>query len=172
MERPIYGEYQTIPNLFGNAPACSPVRYVIDLDTKTLRERIAMTYDKSPDFPAVDATRAGTALNDFWALGIGEFDASGRKFFDELFRGSWTEGSVCDIYRTERGQYLGGEPVAVYNPDNKNETVIIVQHHMPKEGRGEFLLFDAFNLAKGPSATLPLKHKIHAVFHSTFDFAE
>jgi all-trans-8'-apo-beta-carotenal 15,15'-oxygenase len=172
MERPIYGEYQTIPNLFGTAPACRPVRYIIDLDTKALRERIAMDYDKSPDFPAVDATRAGTALNDFWALGIGEFDASGRKFFDELFRGSWSSGNVCDIYRVPRGQYLGGEPVAVFNPANKEQAVIIVQHHMPKEGRAEFLLFDAFDLAGGPIAKLPLKHKIHAGFHSTFDFAE
>lgn len=171
IERPIYGEYQTIPDLFGNAPACRPVRYVIDLDTKQLRERIAMEYDRSPDFPAVDATRAGTRNDDFWALGIGEFDASGRKFFDELIRGSWRTADICDIYRAPRGHYLGGEPVAIFNPEDKKEAIIIVQHHMPHEGRAEYLLFEGFNLSKGPIAKLPLRHKIHAGFHSTFEFA-
>ena len=171
MERPIYGEYQVIPDLFGTAPACRPVRYVIDLDAKKLRERIAMEYDKSPDFPTVDATRVGTPIDDFWALGIGEFDAAGRKFFDELIRGSWKTGSVCDIYRVPRSEYLGGEPVSIYNPSNKDEAVVIVQHHMPKEDRAEFLIFDAFDFSKGPIAKLPLRHKIHAGFHATFEFA-
>ncbi len=170
MERPIYGEYQPIPDLFGTAPACRPVRYIIDLDTKALVGRIAMEYDKSPDFPAVDSHRAGTELNDFWALGIGEFHASGRKFFDELIHGSWKSNSIADVYRVPREQYLGGEPVSVFNPANKDEAVIICEHFLPAEGRVEFLIFDAFNISKGPIAKLPLKHMIHAGFHTTFEF--
>ena len=170
MERPIYGEYQPIPDLFGTAPACRPVRYVIDLDTQALRERIAMEYDKSPDFPAVDAARAGTELDDFWALGIGEFHASGRKFFDELIRGSWKTNSISQVYRVPRQEYLGGEPVCVCNPANKEEAVIICQHFLPADGRVEFLIFDAFNIPQGPIARLPLKHMIHAGFHTSFEF--
>ena len=169
MERPIYGEYQPIPDLFSTAPATWPVRYVIDLDTQKLRERIAMDYDKSPDFPAVDAHRAGTKVDDFWALGIGEFRADGRKFFDELIHGSWKSRTIEQIYRVPRTEYLGGEPVTIYNPANQNETVVICQHFLPAEGRVEFLLFDGFDIAKGPIARLPLKHMIHAGFHSSFE---
>jgi all-trans-8'-apo-beta-carotenal 15,15'-oxygenase len=168
IDRPIYNEYQTIPDLFSTAPACRPVRYVIDLDAKALRERIAMTYDKSPDFPAVDANRSGSAMNDFWALGIGEFRGDGRKFFDEVFRGSWQAGEICDLYRVPRSEYLGGEPVPVFNPANPKEAVVILQHHLPAESRAEYLLFDGFNLAAGPIARLPLRHKIHAGFHACF----
>ena len=171
MDRPIYGEYQPIPDLFSTAPACRPVRYVIDLDARTLRERIAMKYDKSPDFPAVDAARAGSEVNDFWALGIGEFFGDGRKFFDELVRGSWQAGEICDFYRVPRAEYLGGEPVCAFNPANPNEAVVMVQHFIPAEGRVEYLLFDGFHLAAGPIARLPLKHMIHAGFHACFHFA-
>ena len=146
------------------------MRYVIDLDTQALRERIAMEYDKSPDFPAVDAARAGTELDDFWALGIGEFHASGRKFFDELIRGSWKTNSISQVYRVPRQEYLGGEPVCVCNPANKEEAVIICQHFLPADGRVEFLIFDAFNIPQGPIARLPLKHMIHAGFHTSFEF--
>ena len=67
-------------------------------------------------------------------------------------------------------QYLGGEPVSVFNPANKDEAVIICEHFLPAEGRVEFLIFDAFNISKGPVAKLPLKHMIHAGFHTTFEF--
>ena len=48
----------------------------------------------------------------------------------------------------------------------------IAQIHptLPAEGRVEFLIFDAFNIAKGPIAKLPLKHMIHAGFHTSFEF--
>ena len=62
---------------------------------------------------------------------------------------------------------LGGEPVAIVNPANPNEAVIAVEHLIPAENRGEFLLFDGFSLRPGPIARLPLKHLIHPGFHTS-----
>ena len=105
-----------------------------------------MSYSCAPDFPAIDAHRAGLSYNDFWALGIGASGLPGRKFFDQVVRGSWKSGDVCDQYVTPRGEYLGGEPVAIVNgpTDSESETVLVVEHLVPAENRVEFLLFDEF----------------------------
>jgi len=169
MDRPIYGEYQPIPDLFTTVPPCRPARYIIDTQTRAIREKIEMSYDCAPDFPAIDAHRFGEAYNDFWALGM---TASGqhheRKFFDQLVHGSWKAGAVCDQYISPYGEYLGGEPVCIVNPANPDEAVVVVEHLVPAESRVEFLLFDAFALQSGPIARLPLRHPIHPGFHTSF----
>jgi carotenoid cleavage dioxygenase-like enzyme len=172
MDRPIYGEYQPIPDLFSTVSSCQPARYVIDTESQSVVEKITMPYDCAPDFPALDVHRHGASYNDFWALGI---TASGkhsdRKFFDQLVRGSWKQGDVCDSFTAPWGEYLGGEPVSVVNPNDPDEAVVIVEHLIPAENRGEYLLFDGFSLASGPIAKLPLKHRIHPGFHTSFQFA-
>ncbi len=168
IDREIYREYQPVPDLFQTVPPCRPVRYIVDPEARTLTGRQAMSYDCAPDFPAVDAHHLGRSYDDFWALGIGARAQAGRKFFDQLVRGSWKAGDVCDLYRTPRGEYLGGEPVAVVNPKNPAEAVVIVQHLVPAENRVEYLLLDAFSLRSGPIARLPLKHPIHPGFHASF----
>ena len=43
---------------------------------------------------------AASSYNDFWMLGIGASGQhAGRKFFDQLVRGSWKTGDVCDQLR-------------------------------------------------------------------------
>ena len=103
--------------------------------------------------------------------GIGQRDREGRKFFDQLVRGSWKHGQVADSYAVPAGEYLGGEPVAIFNPENSGEAVVIVEHLIPAEARVEFLLFNAFALNAGPIACLPLRHPIHAGFHTSFHFS-
>ncbi len=168
MDTPIYYEYQPIPNMFSTAPPCHPVRYMIDLETRTIRDRIVMAYDLCPDFPAIDAHRSGSGYEDFWMLGIGAYGQPGRKFFDQVVRGSWKSGAVCDGWVAPPGHYLGGEPVYVANPKNPKEGAVIVQHLIPAEHRGEFLVFDGYSLKQGPVATLPLKYPIHPGFHTSF----
>ena len=172
MDRPIYGEYQPIPDLFSTVSPCRPGRYIIDPHAQRILEKITMSYDCAPDFPALDPKKHGGAYNDFWMLGM---SASGqhseRKFFDQLVRGSWKAGDVCDSYVAPWGEYLGGEPVSVVNPQNEHEAVVIVEHLIPAENRGEYLLFDGFSLKSGPIARLPLKHLIHPGFHTSFHFA-
>jgi all-trans-8'-apo-beta-carotenal 15,15'-oxygenase len=172
MDRPIYGEYQPIPDLFKTVSPCRPARYVIDTESQRIIEKITMSYDCAPDFPAIDAHRAGLSYNDFWMLGItASGKHEGRKFFDQLVRGSWKSGDVCDSYVAPHGEYLGGEPVSIVNPANPSEAVIVVEHLIPAENRGEFLLFDGFSLKAGPIARLPLRHPIHPGFHTSFHFA-
>jgi carotenoid cleavage dioxygenase-like enzyme len=137
------------------------VRYIVDLATKALIERRALDYDRTPDFPAIDTHLLGSAYDEFWMLGISQAGAPGRKFFDQLAHGSWSRGEVADVYQTEPGFYLGGEPIYVQGS-------IIVQRLNTHENKAEILLFDAAHVAKGPVATLPLRHMIHPGFHASF----
>lgn len=171
MDRPIYVEYQPIPDLFPTVSACRPVRFIVDPVTKTIVEKISMKYDTAPDFPAVGAELTGAHYDSFWVLGISATGQPGRKFFDELVGGSWKAGDACDKYVVPRGEYLGCEPVCVINPNDPDDVVVIVLHAIPAEGRTEFLLFDGHALSAGPIARLPLKHMVHAGFHSSFHFA-
>lgn len=171
MDAPVYYEYQTIPDLFSNAPRCYAARYVIDLETKSLRTKQTLPYDLCPDFPAIDPHRTGQATHEFWMLGIGAYGEQGRKFFDQVVRGSFATGGVTDGWTVPYGEYLGGEPVYVPNPSNHREGVVIVQHLIPAQNEAKFEILNAWNLAAGPIATLPLNHLIHAGFHSSFHFA-
>lgn len=170
MDRPIYIEYQPIPDLFPTVSGCRPVRFVIDLESRKLIEKISMSYDSAPDFPAINPHQSGARYDSFWALGISATGQPGRKFFDQLVRGSWDNGDISGCYSVPRGEYLGGEPVCVTNPQDADEAIVVVVHMMPAENRAEYLLFDAYRLESGPVARLPLKHPIHAGFHTSFQF--
>lgn len=161
LDAPVYPEYQPLPDLFGTVAPCRPVRYVIDLASRTLKERRAMAYDRTPDFPAIDPSRSGSAYDEFWMLGISAAGRPGRKFFDQLAHGSWKSGGVEDIYQTPPGVYLGGEPIWV-------EGSVIVQRLDTNENKAEILIFDGSHVAKGPVATLGLRHMIHPGFHASF----
>ena len=81
LDAPVYGEYQVIPDLFSTVAPCRPVRFRVDLNSGQLMERLAMTYDRAPDFPAINSQLSGRAYSDFWMLGIAEAGQPGRKFF-------------------------------------------------------------------------------------------
>jgi all-trans-8'-apo-beta-carotenal 15,15'-oxygenase len=164
LESPVYPEYQTIPDLFTTVSPCRPVRYMIDLNSKSVVERRAMAYDRTPDFPAIDTRLSGLEYDEFWMLGISAAGQPGRKFFDQLAHGSWARVAVEDVYQTEPGFYLGGEPIYV-------EGSVIVQRLNTHENKAEILLFEASHVAKGPVATLPLRHMIHPGFHASFAHA-
>jgi all-trans-8'-apo-beta-carotenal 15,15'-oxygenase len=161
LESPVYPEYQPIPDLFPNVSPCRPVRFVVDLVTKELKERRALDYDRSPDFPAIDTRLSGAEYSDFWMLGISTAGQPGRKFFDQLAHGSWKRGAVDDVYQTEPGFYLGGEPIFV-------EGSVIVERLNTHENKAEILIFDGGHVARGPVATVPLRHMIHPGFHASF----
>jgi carotenoid cleavage dioxygenase-like enzyme len=61
--------------------------------------------------------------------------------------------------------------VAIFNPEKPGEAVVIVEHLVPAQTQVEFLLLDAFALNAGPIARLPLRHPIHAGFHTSFHFS-
>jgi all-trans-8'-apo-beta-carotenal 15,15'-oxygenase len=161
LEAPVYPEYQPLPDVFATVTPCRPVRYIIDLESGKLLERRAMAYDRSPDFPAIDAHVAGSEYDDFWMLGISAAGEPGRKFFDQLAHGSWSKGGVEDIYQAAPGCYLGGEPINVNGS-------IIIQRLDTNQKKADVLIFDAAHVARGPVATLPLKHMVHPGFHTSF----
>lgn len=105
LEAPAYPKYQPVPDMFPTVTPCSPVRFVIDLKSKSLVERSAMAYDRSPDFPTPYKHLGGKPYSDFWMLGISASGKTGRKFFDQLAHGSWERRAVDDIYQTAPGQY-------------------------------------------------------------------
>src|SRR5262249_10542541 len=104
---------------------------------------------------------AGSAYDEFWMLGISAAGRPGRKFFDQLAHGSWSRGAVEDVYQTEQGFYLAGEPIFV-------EESVIVERLNTHESKAEILTCDSPHVARGPVAALPLRHMIHPGFHASF----
>lgn len=169
LDAPVYPEYQPVPDLFATAPQCRPVRYVIDIERRTLVETRALDgYKFAQDFPSIDVARAGCAYSDFWMLGMSELAKPGRKFFDQLARGSWQAGSIGDIYTASRGEYLCGEPCFVVNPRCNDEAVVILERFNAASNAASILVFEAYNVRSGPVAAIPLRRPVHPGFHTNF----
>lgn len=169
LDSPVYSEYQPIPYLFTTAPRCRPVRYLIDIERRSLVESYALQgYEFAQDFPSIDAARAGRDYSDFWMLGISELARPGRKFFDQLARGSWQAGSIGDIYTAARGEYLCGEPCFVANPACHEEAVVICETFNAVSNSAAIVLFEAYKVQSGPVASIPLRRPVHPGFHTSF----
>ncbi len=167
-ERPIYDQYQVVPDLFTDVSAAHPVRFVVDLKSHTCIARHEMDYCRAPDFPALDPRQVMLPSDDFWMLGIGDAGRPGRKFFDQLVHADWTEGAACDIYQAPPMWYLGGEPVFVGDPHDPRTGVIVCQMFDAEHTRSVFALFDAFRVAHGPVGILRLREPIPLLFHAAF----
>ena len=166
LERPIYDQYQIVPDLFTSVCAGQPVRLVIDLESLELIERSEINYRLAPDFPTFDSRRAAQSYRDFWMLGISHAGQHGRKFFDQLVHVAWACAQP-DIYQPPAGTYLGGEPVFTGSPDEESG-VVICQMFDTKRESSSFAIFNAFALAAGPIAILHLREPIHFGFHASF----
>ncbi|MEE8523955.1 MAG: carotenoid oxygenase family protein, partial [Thermoanaerobaculia bacterium] len=167
LEQPVYDQYD-IPNLFTDVRTAQPKRYVIDLEKGELIEAIEFAYRKMCDFPAIDPRRATRETRDFWVLGISATDEPGRNFFDQLVHADWSSGKT-DIYQAPALCYLGGEPVFLADPRQERRGSVICQQFDAERGKSAFLLFDAFDVARGPVATLALRTPVHLGFHASFD---
>ena len=93
-----------------------PVRFILNLKSREIREKLTLNYSKAPDFPAIDPGLFMQRYDDFWMLGISHTGKDGRKFFDQLVHANWTQNSVNDVYQSLPYRYLGGEPVFVGEP--------------------------------------------------------
>jgi carotenoid cleavage dioxygenase-like enzyme len=65
------------------------------------------------------------------------------------------------------GWYLGGEPAFAPDPAG-NGGAVICQRFDAGKGESAFLVFDAFDVAAGPVAVLPLEAPVHLGFHAFF----
>lgn len=168
LKTPVYSEYQPIPDLFANVAPGRPVRFSIDLTSQQVIERIELAYDGTPDFPAMNARLYGQLYDEFWMLGISSCGKPGRKFFDQLVHARWSDRDLSDIYRAPRGEYLAGEPIFVEDSCGTGDGVVIVEHLDTRTDTASFVLFDAFQISRGPIARLFLRHRIHPGFHACF----
>lgn len=168
LEEPAYPDYQVVPDLFVDVRPAHPVRFVVDPGRGELVERREVPHDLAADFPAVDPRRSLAPVDRFWMLAISATGRPGRKFFDQVESIDFGRGRSVDRWRAPSGCYLGGEPVLA--PDPAGEGGVVVCQELDAEARrSSFLLFDAFDLARGPIARLPLRSQIHLGFHAYFE---
>jgi all-trans-8'-apo-beta-carotenal 15,15'-oxygenase len=165
-DTPIYGEYQPVHGMFQNVTKGGPVRFVIDLQERSLADRIPMECSASPDFPAIDPRRMMHSYEDFWMLGISSSGQSGRKFFDQLIHGNWNQ-SAMDIYQSPPLRYLSGEPVFI-SPADSEESVVLCQEVDVREKTSYFLLFNAKSVKSGPIARIAAGQLMYCGFHAIF----
>jgi all-trans-8'-apo-beta-carotenal 15,15'-oxygenase len=168
LDRPVYDQY-SVPDLFTDVASGRPVRLTVDLPTGTLVDRLEIAYDRAPDFPAIDPELAGRPYEDFWMLGISHTGSPGRKTFDQVIHASWAHPGRVDVWQAPPGHYLGGEPAFAPDPaDPANRGAVICQRFDGATGESAFLVFDAFDVAAGPVAVLPLAQPLHLGFHALF----
>lgn len=171
LDRPVYDQYQVVPDLFTEVRRAQPVRYRVDLGRGEVVSRAGLDYRHMADFPSVDPRLAGGPCDDFWMLGIAHTEKAGRKFFDELVHLRWSAGGPAGVWRAPAGHYLGGEPVFIPDPDDERGGTVVCQSFDAAQQHSAFLLFDAFDVAAGPVATLHLESPVHLGFHTSFSAA-
>lgn len=168
LERPVYDQYQTVPDLFTQVCDGRPVRYVIRVEGQELAGRREIDYHLAPDFPSVDPRRVARDYTDFWMLGISAAGRHGRKFFDQLVHANWSDAKASDIYCAPEMRYLCGEPIFIGDPGQEHAGVVICQEYDARRDASAFLVFDASRVAAGPIATIRLGAPIHFGFHASF----
>lgn len=171
-DRPVYDQYQVLPDLFTEVSEAQPVRLVVDVPRRTVLARYEIDYRLAPDFPTLNPRHATLPSRDFWMLGIGATGRRGRKFFNQLVHADWTEGTASDIYQAPAQCYLGGEPIFIGDPRAPSAGVILCQLFDAKHSASVFALFDAFHVARGPVGLLHLREPMPPLFHASFQPAE
>jgi carotenoid cleavage dioxygenase-like enzyme len=170
-ERPLYDQYEVLPDLFAEVSAGQPVRSVVDLRHRTCVARQEIAYCQAPDFPALNPRHVTLPCEDFWMLGIGATGRCGRKFFNQLVHANWTEGTADDLYQAPPRCYLSGEPVFIGDPHDPGTGAILCQVFDAERPASALALFDAFHVARGPVALLHLREPIPPLFHAVFQGA-
>ena len=166
LDRPVYDQYD-VPNLFPDVAPGRPARLVVDLEIGAVVDRIEIAYDKASDFPAIDPHLFGQPYEDFWMLGISKTGLLGRKFFDQVVHCNWSHPDRVETWQAPPRHYLGGEPAFAPNPSGEGGSVICQQFDAEKE-ESAFLVFDAFDVARGPVAKLVQSSPLHLGFHAFF----
>jgi all-trans-8'-apo-beta-carotenal 15,15'-oxygenase len=168
LDRPVYDEYQEIPDLFKTVGEGRPVRLIVDLQRGCLAGRQEIDYPLAPDFPAIDLHRAERSYQDFWMLGISATGRPGRKFFDQLVHADWSRPERQDLWQAPPGQYLAGEPLMAADPESERGGALLCPLFDAEARASRMLLFDALAVAAGPRAVLQLAAPVPPTFHSAF----
>lgn len=167
LERPVYDQYQVLPDLLTDVPPGQPVRVVLDLARQTLVSRQTYGRTAAPDFPAIDPRRAGRAHDDVWLLDVSQAGQLGRKFFDTLVHVRASQPDAQARWRAPTG-YLGGEPLFVPGP-SADAGALLCPLFDAAARRSRLLVFDAFEVAAGPHAEVHLEAPVQLGFHAAFE---
>lgn len=168
LERPVYDQYRVVPDLFMEVCEGGPVRYVLSTEGREVVERREIDYRFAPDFPAVDPRCASRPYEDFWMLGISAAGRSGRKFFDQLVHANWSGERPADVYHAPPFNYLCAEPVFIPERRGARGGAVVCQMFDAERAESSFVIFDALDVAAGPTARLRLSAPIHMGFHASF----
>lgn len=171
IERPVYDQYQVLPDLFVHAPVAVPRRRVLDRGSLEVQETTEIDYRLCSDFPALDPRVGHGPYDDFWLLGISRTGLAGRKFFDQVAHLSWSRPGEPNTWTAPEGCYLGGEPVFLPpsgTPGQEEGGAVLCQSFDAERGESAFLLFDAFDPSAGPIAELPLERPTPLGFHAAY----
>jgi carotenoid cleavage dioxygenase len=169
LDRPVYDQYEVVPDLFTSVSPGRPVRLTVDLRRGQLVSRRELAATRAPDFPAIDPQRSGMPTEDVWILDISAAGRPGRKFFDQLVH--FTTSGKQEIWQAPPGVYLGGEPAfapLAEGDAKEGGGAVICQRFDATTEESAFLVFDAFDVAAGPRAVLPLDAPLHLGFHAVF----
>lgn len=166
LDRPVYDQYQVMPDLFLDAPFGRPCRLHLSLDSQQLVSRTEIAYVGTPDFPAIAPDDGTRPYNDLWMLGISTTGEPGRKFIDTVVHAKWDGG--VSAFHSPAGSYFGGEPVFVENRGQFEESVVLCQQMESTGPSSSFVVFRAFDVEAGPVARLRLRTPVHFGFHASF----
>jgi carotenoid cleavage dioxygenase-like enzyme len=170
LDRPVYDDYDGLPDLFVRSPAGRAVRYEIDVAGGALAGRTSTQELGTVDFPTFDRRHATRRADRGWALALAASGAPGRKFFDRLYEIRWGSGRVAATWEAPRGTYLAGEPAFAPLADGTagdNEAgVLLVPLWDAGANRSALALFDVEGLAAGPRATVWMGRRAPLGFHS------
>lgn len=167
LDRPVYEQYQPLPDLFVDDPQGRAKRYILDLGSWRVVDTEEHPFEASMDFPSIDPRRGQTHDDALWVLSMSQSGRPGRKFFDQLTKIRW-DTSSDETWRAPEGTYLGGEPVYLGHRSDPAIGCVLVQAFDAGEETGAFYLFDAHRVEKGPIARLHLDHPIPLCFHASF----
>ncbi|HEY0783026.1 MAG TPA: carotenoid oxygenase family protein, partial [Thermoanaerobaculia bacterium] len=169
LDRPVYDQYEVIPDLFTSVGEGRPVRLTLDLAAGAVVDRREIAYAAAPDFPAIDPRGAQRPGDDLWLLGIAQTGRPGRKFFDQLVHARWSRPDEVELWQAPRGQYLASEPLFVPDPaGDAGEGAIVCLLLDVDEAASRCLVFDAQAIARGPRAVLDLETLVPPMFHAAF----
>jgi len=169
MDRPIYDQYETLPDLFVDVPEGQPTRLEIDFKSEQVLSRQAIDYCSAPDFPSINPRSANQSYSDFWMLGISATGRYGRKFFDQLVHARWSEPALLDVYQAPPMHYLAGEPIFIGDTAiDSDDGVVMCQLLDAAQQISAFVFFNAFAVHRGPIATVRLPHPVAPGFHASF----
>jgi len=168
LEEPTYPDYEVIPDLFTDAGPGWPVRYVIDTASWEVVEKREIDYRFAPDLPTIDPRRATHRSDDHWILGISKTGQPGRKFFDQLAHLSFSESGKADIWQAPEKHYLASEPDFIPEPGNGSAGLVICKIFDAERVHDAYLLFNAYDVAAGPIATLNMKAPVPPRLHGAF----